>query len=136
VFLVVVTSPEPYWLIPAERQSDDAQIFTNDATSLNEASREISKASALEAETSSDANRSEEHTNEEQHEGRMSLRILKSSASRQRNTPSNFDRHSAHGASSSSSERSSVPRNQLRRFNFHRYLHAKLIQSESTKVKG
>ena len=54
--------------VSVSRARDDAQIFTNDATSLNEAfSREVSKASALEAETTADASRSEEHANEERH---------------------------------------------------------------------
>jgi len=53
--------------VSVSRARDDAQIFTNDAAKLAEGfSREVSKASALELETSSDANRSEEHTNEEQ----------------------------------------------------------------------
>ena len=54
--------------VSVSRARDDAQIFTNDAARLSEAfSREVSKASALELETSSGANRSEEHANEERH---------------------------------------------------------------------
>jgi conjugative relaxase-like TrwC/TraI family protein len=54
--------------VSVSRARDDAQIYTNDATSLGEAfGRKISKASALELETSSAADRSEEHTNKEHH---------------------------------------------------------------------
>src|SRR5690348_11442639 len=54
--------------VSISRARDDAQIFTNDADRLSEAfSREVSKASALEFEASSDANRGKEHANEEQH---------------------------------------------------------------------
>lgn len=54
--------------VSVSRARDEAQIFTNDAASLSEAfSREVSKASALEAETNSDAKRSEEHANEQDH---------------------------------------------------------------------
>jgi conjugative relaxase-like TrwC/TraI family protein len=53
--------------VSVSRARDDAQIFTNDATSLREAfCREVSKASALEMESSSDLNRTEEHAHEEQ----------------------------------------------------------------------
>lgn len=53
--------------VSVSRARDDAQIFANDAAKLGEGfSREVSKASALELESSSDANRSEEHANEEQ----------------------------------------------------------------------
>jgi hypothetical protein len=52
--------------VSISRARDDAQIFTNDAARLGEAfSREVSKASALELETSSGANRGEKHANEE-----------------------------------------------------------------------
>jgi conjugative relaxase-like TrwC/TraI family protein len=54
--------------VSISRARDDAHIFTNDADRLIDAfSREVSKASALELETSSGANRSEEHANEERH---------------------------------------------------------------------
>ena len=54
--------------VSVSRARDDAQIYTNDATSLSEAfGREVSKASALELETGSGANRGEEHANEEHH---------------------------------------------------------------------
>jgi UvrD-like helicase C-terminal domain len=53
--------------VSVSRARDDAQIFTNDAARLGEAfSRDISKASALEAEISSAINQSEEQVNEEQ----------------------------------------------------------------------
>jgi conjugative relaxase-like TrwC/TraI family protein len=52
--------------VSVSRARDDAQIFTNDAASLSEAfSKEVSKASALGVKASSDANQSEEQTNEE-----------------------------------------------------------------------
>lgn len=52
--------------VSVSRARDDAQIFTNDAARLNEAfSREVSKASALDLDTDSGANRSEENANEE-----------------------------------------------------------------------
>jgi conjugative relaxase-like TrwC/TraI family protein len=53
--------------VSVSRARDDAQIFTNDATSLSEAfCREVSKASALEMTPSSDRNRSEERAHEKQ----------------------------------------------------------------------
>ena len=53
--------------VSVSRARDDAHIFTNDAGRLSDAfSREVSKASALELESSSGANRSEEHANEKQ----------------------------------------------------------------------
>lgn len=59
--------------VSVSRARDDAQIFTNDAASLGEAfSREVSKASALELDTSSGTNRSEEHANEAQPGGHHS----------------------------------------------------------------
>lgn len=59
--------------VSISRARDDAQIFTNDADRLSDAfSREVSKASALELESSPAANRSEEHANEEQRAPRES----------------------------------------------------------------
>ncbi len=53
--------------VSVSRARDDAQIFTNDATSLSEAfGREVSKTVAMDAETSIDASRNEEHADEEQ----------------------------------------------------------------------
>jgi ATP-dependent exoDNAse (exonuclease V) alpha subunit len=53
--------------VSISRARDDAQIFTNDADRLMEAfSREVSKASALDLDTNSGANRSGEHAKEEQ----------------------------------------------------------------------
>jgi ATP-dependent exoDNAse (exonuclease V) alpha subunit len=53
--------------VSVSRARDDAQIFTNDATSLGEAfCREVSKATAMDAETRIDASRNEEHANEVQ----------------------------------------------------------------------
>lgn len=52
--------------VSISRARDDAQIFTNDADRLSDAfSREVSKASALELEAASGANRKEESANEE-----------------------------------------------------------------------
>jgi hypothetical protein len=54
--------------VSVSRARDDAQIYTNDAASLSEAlSRDVSKPTALDAEANTDANRSREHANEEQH---------------------------------------------------------------------
>jgi len=59
--------------VSVSRARDDAQIFTNDATSLREAfGREVSKAAAMDAENSIDACRNEEHANEERLAGRQS----------------------------------------------------------------
>lgn len=59
--------------VSISRARDDAQIFTNDADRLSDAfSREVSKTSALESEASSDANRVNEHANEEQRAPRES----------------------------------------------------------------
>jgi ATP-dependent exoDNAse (exonuclease V) alpha subunit len=61
--------------VSISRARDDAQIFTNDADRLSDAfSREVSKASALESEASSDANRGKENANEEQHGSHQSAR--------------------------------------------------------------
>jgi len=52
--------------VSVSRARDDAQIFTNDATSLGEAfGREVSKAAAMDAENSIDASQNEEHASEE-----------------------------------------------------------------------
>jgi len=53
--------------VSISRARDDAHIFTNDASRLSDAfSREVSKASALELESSAAAKQSDEHANEEQ----------------------------------------------------------------------
>jgi conjugative relaxase-like TrwC/TraI family protein len=55
--------------VSVSRARDDAQIYTNDAASLSDAlSRDVSKPSALDAEANTDADRSREHANEEQHD--------------------------------------------------------------------
>lgn len=74
--------------VSISRARDDAQIFTNDAARLSDAfSREVSKASALDLESTSGANRCQEHTNEEQHGPRESA-------------DSQVEREQAHGHSS------------------------------------
>lgn len=59
--------------VSISRARDDAQIFTNDADRLSDAfSRQVTKASALELEPSPAANRSEEHTKEQERAPRES----------------------------------------------------------------
>ncbi|HEV2616560.1 MAG TPA: ATP-binding domain-containing protein, partial [Candidatus Acidoferrales bacterium] len=73
--------------VSVSRARDEAQIFTNDVARLSDAfSREVSKASALELETSSGGNRGEEHVNQEQHASRESAQ-------------SQVEREQAHGHS-------------------------------------
>jgi conjugative relaxase-like TrwC/TraI family protein len=72
--------------VSISRARDDAQIFTNDAARLGDAfSKEISKASALELESSPAGNRGEEHVNQEQH------------ASSRESAQSQVEREQAHG---------------------------------------